>query len=522
MDFKKSNLYMNRIKTKVVTQMTMDEDKNVLDSNEDMEQIVFDQATIHIEEQKVIQNQARINGKLKFQILYATKEDGKLEIMTGEIPFDECINIDGIKEGNQIQVHPDIEDLRTEIINSRKLNLKAIITFTVTVYEFVNRELILEAKDERFFDSLNRNLEALQTVVQKRDTYRIKEEIELPSSKPNMRNLLFKSAKLTGCSVKAMDGELDIKGNIQLFIVYSGEESHIPLQWFEKQIEFSGRLDVEDSTEEMIAWVDTSIQNQEISICIDEDGENRKIQLELTLLLEMILYEEVSLQVLDDVYSPNCEMNTEREAEIFERLHTRNSSRFKLSDRIKLTNGEKILQVCHCNGNIKIDETSVIEGGLQVEGVLEVCMLYICSDDKFPFRQKKQMIPFTQVLQAEGQIEKEKCVYQIRPEIEQLSAIMTDSEEIEAKVAISMDLLILEQKQENLLVGVTVAPLSEEKKEKMPGIVGYVVGSDDTLWSIAKRFYASVSLIKEINELASDELQEGQRLLIVKEGQEFM
>jgi LysM repeat protein len=61
-----------------------------------------------------------------------------------------------------------------------------------------------------------------------------------------------------------------------------------------------------------------------------------------------------------------------------------------------------------------------------------------------------------------------------------------------------------------------VEPLDMEKKAASPGMVGYVVGKGDTLWSIARRYYATTDSIRRINELSDDDIKEGDRLLIMK------
>ena len=49
------------------------------------------------------------------------------------------------------------------------------------------------------------------------------------------------------------------------------------------------------------------------------------------------------------------------------------------------------------------------------------------------------------------------------------------------------------------------------------GIVGYIVQPDDTLWTIAKKFHTTIGTIISTNELADEQVKQGQRLLLVKE-----
>ena len=47
-------------------------------------------------------------------------------------------------------------------------------------------------------------------------------------------------------------------------------------------------------------------------------------------------------------------------------------------------------------------------------------------------------------------------------------------------------------------------------------MVGYITKEGDTLWKLAKCFFASLEDIREINGLESDELTPGTPLLIMK------
>ena len=62
----------------------------------------------------------------------------------------------------------------------------------------------------------------------------------------------------------------------------------------------------------------------------------------------------------------------------------------------------------------------------------------------------------------------------------------------------------------------TVAPIDMKKKAASPGIVGYVVKDGDSIWSIAKEYYSSLDSIRKMNSLESDNIQKGDKLIVVK------
>ena len=57
----------------------------------------------------------------------------------------------------------------------------------------------------------------------------------------------------------------------------------------------------------------------------------------------------------------------------------------------------------------------------------------------------------------------------------------------------------------------------QERKKALPGVIGYIVKKDDTLWSIAKAYYTTVDRIQMLNELENDQIKAGDRLVILKE-----
>jgi len=93
---------------------------------------------------------------------------------------------------------------------------------------------------------------------------------------------------------------------------------------------------------------------------------------------------------------------------------------------------------------------------------------------------------------------------------------MVDSNEIEVKAAVSLNVLVMKKEEAVIIDQVEEKPLDMEKIRNMPGITVYMVKQEDTLWDIAKRFYTTVEEICSLNELEEEKVSPCQPLLLVK------
>ena len=93
---------------------------------------------------------------------------------------------------------------------------------------------------------------------------------------------------------------------------------------------------------------------------------------------------------------------------------------------------------------------------------------------------------------------------------------MIDSDEIEVKAVISLNVLVLQCEKLGIIGKVEEKPLDMQKIRSMPGITVYMVKQGDTLWDIAKKFYTTMEEIISMNSLENDQLTLGQPLLLVK------
>ena len=202
-----------------------------------------------------------------------------------------------------------------------------------------------------------------------------------------------------------------------------------------------------------------------------------------------------------DVYTPFRQCMPKGRKEILESLLVRNFSRCRIADRIEVKETQgKILQICHSQGKIKIDKIQIVK------------------NDEMPFYSMEAMLPFSHVVEAKGITE--NSVYYLHTELEQLSTTMVDSNDIEIRATIGLNVLVIQCSEEMILEKIEEIPLDQEKIRNMPGITVYIMKPGDTLWNIAKKFYTTVDEIIQMNDLDGDEVSSGTPLLLVKKVEE--
>ncbi len=517
MELIKKNIHMSKIKGNMFTQITLEDDFNVPDVKSDIDEIITDSGRILIESIRVSNGKVILKGKLAFSLLYGSFNDSRLiHNMSGEIVLDETINMEGIKDSDSVHVKCDIEDLSIGIINSRKISVKAIVGLKITAEDICDIQPVVDIVCDRKIDCLKKELDVSEIVIFKKDIFRIKDEIDIPSNKLNMAQILWDSLDVRSINTRLLNGKVDISGELQMFVLYEAEEENAPVQWFEATTPFSGNIELPECSEDMIGDISVNVANASVNIKPDFDGEQRVLEYELVLDLNIKVYAEENITIISDVNSVSKQLNPKFANAKINSLLMKNISKCKVTDKIKL-DSEKghVMQLCCSKGKVKIDNISTMENAIMVEGVVDIDMMYISSDDKLPICSQKEIIPFTQEVEVNNV--NTDSIVTIRPSLEQISTNMAGNNEIEVKGYVSLDCLVFDGSSEEFIESVEECEFDKDIVQKSPCIVGYRVKSGDTLWKIAKKYYTSVDSLKTLNELRSDEIKEGDMLLVVKE-----
>ncbi|MBQ7795449.1 MAG: DUF3794 domain-containing protein [Lachnospiraceae bacterium] len=513
MELVKKRIHMNRRRKSVTSQMTLDDDFNVPDSMDDVDQLILDSGEIQIESARNQGERVAVKGKLSFRILYRAP-DGQVMTLAGAIPFDENVNMPELQEQDDIQVSWELDDLNVSMINSRKLNVKALVTLHIQAEAIEDAEAAADVRFDGKVETLTKEINVAMLAVRRKDTFRVKEVLTLPGNRPDIDKLLWQDVKLRGVNTKPLDGKVHIDGELMVFLIYAGEDGLMPVQCLEESIAFSGDVELSEADADMIPFISVKLIHKEIDVNPDSDGEMREISVDAVMELDMRLYEEEDVEILSDLYALDREVIPETGLVCFDQIAAKNFLKHRIQEKVALPGSQRILQICHSDGAVKIDEVQIMDDGLHVDGVLDAKLLSLTADDGAPVVAFTEMIPFQVVADVPGIGADSE--YRMEPGLEQISAVMLGGDTVEIKAVVTLDILVLGQACEQVIRQVREEPVDVEKLKQMPGIVGYVVQPGDSLWKIAREFHTSVEEIMAANGLMDSMIHPGDKLILVK------
>lgn len=500
-----------------VSQITLDDDYNVPDYRPDIVKVLKEKGELRFDEVKAANGAVWVKGSLIFRVLYRSeKSAGKISCLRGEIPFQEKLNMDELQEYQKVTAAGEIEDITIGVINSRKLNVRALVVLRVAAEEEVDEELTSKLQDEAEYEQKIGTREALTLLTSMRDVCRQKSEVVLPSSKPNVREILWRSIELRNIDSHIREGKVLITGEVLLAVLYSEEEESERLQWYETTVPLECSVDCETDEEDSICRIKVTPVFAELEVKPDYDGEERVLVLEMALAADIRVWREENIELLTDIYSLKKNVIPVRKERILEKLLVKNYAKCRITEQMEVSESqEKLLQICACEGKVSLEKKEIVENGVLAEGTITVELLYITTDDNMPVGTMKEIYPFSQVIEVPEMSQNLRM--ELEPGIEQLSAVMLDQEHIEVKAVVQLELMAFLDEAVQNIEEITEEPLDMEKLQNSPGLVGYIAKAGDDLWQIAKENYTTIEEIMETNGWKEKELQAGDTVLIVKQ-----
>lgn len=499
------------------SQILIEGDIIVPDTKPDIDTILKTTANSYIDSKEIANEKINFKGNLGIHMLYIAKGEHKpIYSMQTNVPINDFINMEGIDKNMTVFTSCKITNVEHKIINDRKVSFRVIIDVCGEVFSKDRFETVtnIEELPESQMKKCNFNFNKI--VCAKFDRFIIKDDIQVPSGYPNISDILQCDISFNNKEIKVSNDKVNISGDLKVCALYKGIDGEGIIEYFEDTIPFSGSLETEGSLENMDSDIYLDIQDKNVQIYNDSDGEPRVIGIEIYVGCNIKISFEDEFEMLEDAYTLDKTLEISKNNICYPSLVCKNQNQVNLKEVFKFDdNCPSILQIVKADGNVIVDDIKVIDDKVVVEGIVDCNILYITNNDDAPMHCYNTILPYQQVIETKGS--NSNSLAQVNSSLENIGINMLSDKEVEVRCLLSFDTCVINEKEIGFIIDVIFNDLDEEFLNNIGSMTIYVVQKGDTLWKLAKRFNTTVEDIVEINDIENPDLiYPGERLLILK------
>lgn len=535
MRLEKKNIHMNKIVKSETVIFFVSREERIMDADNEIENIINQKEIVTTDGVVTRENQITVNGTINYNILYYPKNSEMVCGEEKEINFEENIKLMGINSEDNANVTMEVLSSSIKPVDGKnyiyKIQLKAYIIVEKIEDLDIATAIDIDSQGENYENNFakensgknnvenimtkKRNIDSLAIMADKTDTFRVSEQIAVPHGKPPIGTIVWSDIRIKNQNIKTMEGSIIINGQLSVFIIYIPEMENMPEQWLEQTIDFNGQLEMSEATEDVVSYIELWLNNVNVQPEINQDNEMRNLSVSALLKLNVKLYKETNINVIEDVYKPGANLVPIMEPKTYQKLLVKNASRTKEVVKMKIdkTKGQ-LLQICNSQAEIKIENILVRDNSLKAIGKIKTCIIYISSDDRHPICCQCRESNFEHGIDAEGiEVNDE---YFLNWKVEQVNANMLNADEVEIKAVIALEAIVFKKVEQNFVTEINQEPVDMEALNSAPVLKGYIVQKGDTLWKLAKENYTTIEKIMTVNNLENETIKKGDRLLIIK------
>lgn len=515
LDFKKDIIRINEIIAEDYSETVFEGDIIVPDVKPDILRILQVDGKAIVNKKEIHQDKVIVSGVIKFDILYTPDSESLVKGITSSGTFTHIANMPGVKQEMFVNLECDVEHVEFRLLNGRKLNIKAVIGVGAKVSNVSSIEMVQDIEFDEPLEIRRKKINAFNIISQSENNFTVAEDLEIPSGKPSIVDILKVDYNLTGKDCKIVSNKVVIKGELNISTIFIGDTGDNEIQFMEHEIPFTEVLEIEGIRDTSLCQIDYLITDFKFETKEDSDGESRLLYIETGVLATLCAGEKIQVDIVTDTYGINSNISLQRKMftlnTIADDIRTQTTIKEVISMPSTLPD---IRQVYNIKTRPYISETRLEKNKIKIEGIINTDILYLSDSSENPINNFSKEVPFNYVIDSAYVSEDMDC--EIDLSIDHINYNLNLGAEIEMRYIMSIEAKLYESSQSDLITSADIERYSIAQKD-MPSLVIYFVQKNDSLWSIAKRYRTSMQDLLDANDMdESDSLSFGQQLIIPK------
>ncbi len=468
-------------------------DMIVPDIKPDMLNTITSSGNVCIYKKEVLDGRVKIEGSLQVFIMYLADDEtqGNRGLQTS-LDFTEIIPIENCREGMTIRENVALNSIETKVLNGRKINMRASLTFSIKLYSNESTDLIKEIDSGELKLEMRKYNPEINILVGEGTTKSSAKETISIDPTDNLAEILKADVKIQNKDNKISYNKVLTKADVTVHILYLTDDNRISA--VDSTIPVMGFVDIPNVNDGHICITNYELQNLLIK---PNQIDEHSIYVEAEVEMCCSAFETRNIEVIEDLYSPCADVSFNKKD--IKAMSKTNRCEDVLTLREKLAvqemAGGKIYDV-----SVKpvVQMQNVSNGRMNSEGEMEIKILFWNGREN-RLDAKLISVPFQFSMDMQGvgdtaEINKEitKCNIEI----------MQDG-----FLNVEIDLLFSAENENYRTISlIDEINAEEERKRNNYSMVIYFVKPEDTLWNIAKKFGSTVDNIVKINKIENPDL----------------
>lgn len=503
MQINKGNINLKEKLSHGATSALVEGDIILPDGSPDVVEILCADAKAKVTDAEYRSGRLLVSGCVEFSALY-TPDDANCELKAMSHNFDFSVSVD-IKgtENTVFKTDAITEHIGFTLVNSRKLSCKVMVSVKALGTEEKHYEPIIEMSGDDI-EFIEKKYSIYMPLSETCSYIEVNDLLTVPEDMADIGEILKVDAYATLSDVRTMSDKVMVQGDIHINTIYTASGEKGKTVCVSHKVPFTEIVEATGADEESVVKVDLGVCKILASVKGDLNGDTKIISAECVLSACVKVSKTVATSLIDDCYYLSGKTETKQEKMKICEYVTSESVRLVEKQTAEIPKDVQVKEITACFSKVIFKNAYWENGYANVSGNIITYLIYRdqlgnirCSVTESEVNWKKALA--------------EPCSIEASMN---LGTQTTAIEEKDVKITANVDLYIKALKEKEVNILTDCEQKEEEKNETKPSMVVYFVKDGDTVWSVAKKYCTRADKIKRANNLDSEKLEKGKRLLI--------
>lgn len=486
-------------------EVPIDVDFTLPDYCPDISKILKCRAISRISSKGVNGRSVCVEGCVTITVIYAD-DDNALNSYEYQYPFSKNFDIGTDSDGAAIIANTKCEYINCRAVTGRKIDVHGAAGIYVKLTRRKHCEVISDI-DDSGIELLRGSIPATVPMGSCDKYLIIEEEIELGSGQPDIRCIVRYDADASVRESKIMAGKSVVKGEMAVSILYCPESGST--QTVRAVIPFSQLLEIEGMNDNCSCESKVNIAFLEIKPRPTATGECRSLMLSAKLLVSSECYCNNDIDVILDAYSRKNEAEICKNEVCFNKIISNINESFNCKKNLDFTEGAlSVISDLWCD--VKTGSAKFMGDSLVVNGLITAYMIAFDSQGVPAFYERPVDFEYRYTLGDMGK--NLMCT----PDITVLSCnyTITSSGSMELRIDLNVNASVYKCSNIPLIVDIEVNENEPIKKKSHGAMTIYFASKGESVWDIARHYFADVQEVRQINGVSDDILSSDRMILV--------